>query len=73
VSGALAERVFVAKLESVGFTDITVLNRQPFGMDRAADYPLFTTDLIDLMDRLLSPRAKERVATAVTLTARRAG
>lgn len=71
MSGALAERVFVAKLESVGFADVIVLDRQPFSMAFAADYPLFTPDLIDLMDQLLSPQAKEQVATAVTLTARK--
>lgn len=71
MSGALAERVFASKLTSVGFTDITVLDRQPFSMAFAAEYPLFTPDLIELMDGLLSPQAREQVATAVTLTARK--
>lgn len=71
MAGALAERVFVSKLEKVGFTDVTVLDRQPFSMAAAADYPLFTPDLLELMERLLPSSAKERVATSVTLTARK--
>jgi hypothetical protein len=70
VSGALAERVFAQKLEGVGFDDIVVTNRQAFGMADAVDYPLFTRDLIELMERLLPPEAKRQVATSVTVTAR---
>ncbi len=69
MSGALAERVFVTKLQKVGFTDVAVLDRQPFSMAAAADYPLFTPDLLELMERLLPSSAKEQVATAVTVTA----
>ena len=71
MAGALAERVFVSKLEKVGFTEVRVLDRQPFSMAAAANYPLFTPDLLEHMERLLPPSAKERVATAVTLTARK--
>lgn len=69
MSGALAERVFVSKLQKVGFADVAVLDRQPFSMAAAADYPLFTPDLLELMQRLLPSSAKEQVATAVTVTA----
>jgi len=69
VAGALAERVFVSKLEKVGFTNVTVLDRQPFSMAAAADYPLFTPQLLDLMERLLPSSARQQVATSVTVTA----
>ncbi len=69
MAGALAERVFVSKLEKVGFTNVTVLDRQPFSMAAAADYPLFTPQLLDLMERLLPSSARQQVATSVTVTA----
>ena len=71
MAGALAERVFVSKLAKVGFTDVTVLDRQPFSMAAAADYPLFTPDLLELMERLLPPSARQQVATSVTVTAQK--
>lgn len=70
MSGALAERVFAEKLEKVGFTDITVVERRAFGLADAARYPLFTDELIELMERLLPRRQHDEVAVAVTLTAR---
>ncbi|MEX1004726.1 MAG: hypothetical protein WD990_02150 [Acidimicrobiia bacterium] len=71
MSGALSERVFVKKLHNVGFTGIEVVERYPFGLEDAAQYPLFTPDLIDLMGDLLSPAQKAEVATSITVTARR--
>jgi hypothetical protein len=56
VSGALAERVFVKKLENVGFDRIEVVERTPFGIDDASHYPLFTPEVIGLMHELLMPR-----------------
>jgi arsenite methyltransferase len=71
VSGALAERVFAHKLEKVGFTDLTVVERRPFGIADAARYPLFTPEVIGLMDELLPPERHDEVATGVTFTARK--
>ena len=70
MSGALAERVFATKLENVGFTDVAIHERRPFGLTDAARYPLFTPDLIELMDQLLPDDQKHQVAVAITLTAR---
>jgi hypothetical protein len=69
VSGALAERVFVKKLKNVGFVDIEVVERHPFGLSDAVHYPLFTPDLIDLMTSLLTPERQAEVATTVTVRA----
>jgi arsenite methyltransferase len=71
VSGALAERVFAHKLAKVGFTGLVVRERRPFGLEDAARYPLFTTDLIELMRTLLPPERQAEVAVAVTVTARK--
>jgi arsenite methyltransferase len=69
VSGALAERVFVKKLENVGFTRIEVIERHPLALADAADYPLFTPDLIELMTELLPPDRHTELATSITVQA----
>jgi hypothetical protein len=71
VSGALAERDFVERIEKAGFLDVAILERRPVGVPDCALYPLFTPDLLDLMRRLIPPEGQERVATAIVLTARR--
>lgn len=71
MAGALTERVFVDKLVGVGFRDVEVLGRVPFGLGDAAEYPLFTPDLIELMRVLLPAARQSEVALAITLTARK--
>ncbi len=71
MSGALAERVFARKMANVGFANISVVERQPFGLTDVARYPLFTPDLIELMRYLLPPDRHVEVAIAVTMTAHR--
>lgn len=69
MAGALAERVFVDKMTSVGFAGVEVGERYGFGLTDAARYPLFTPDLIEFMETLLTPEQKAQVAVAVTVTA----
>lgn len=69
MSGALAERDFVKKLERVNFSDIEVVRREPFGVDDAALYPLFTEDLIEIMRRVIPVEKQDRVATSVVIKA----
>ena len=71
MSGALAERVFARKMTNVGFTDIEVVERRRFGLADVARYPLFTPDLIRLMERMLPSAQQTQVAVAVTVTAAR--
>jgi arsenite methyltransferase len=70
VSGALAERDFVQKLEKAGFVDIAVRHREPVSVDDCALYPLFTEDLLELMRRLIPADKQGNVATSVVITAR---
>jgi hypothetical protein len=37
----------------VGFVDVEIVERHPFQLDDASGYPLFTSELIDMMRRLL--------------------
>jgi arsenite methyltransferase len=69
VAGALTERDFVAKLEKAGFEEVEVVSRDARSVDDSALYPLFTTEVIELMRRLLSPERQQRVTTAIVLRA----
>jgi arsenite methyltransferase len=69
VSGALAERDFVKKLQKAGFIDVEVVERTPFGIDDCALYPLFDDDLIRLMRETIPPDKQDSVAISVVLKA----
>ena len=69
MSGALAERVFVSKLHRVGFHDIQIVDRFGFSLERAADYPLFTPDLIALMRQLIPADRHHQIAISLIITA----
>ena len=69
MSGALAERAFAAKLRKVGFANVWIGEKVPYGIDQAALYPLFTSDLVDLMRRLIPQERQERVAISVIVKA----
>lgn len=67
----MAERVFARKLEKVGFADVRIGERTPYGIERAALYPLFTPEIIRLMNRLIPPERRDAVAVSVIAKARR--
>jgi arsenite methyltransferase len=69
----MAERVFAGKLERAGFADIWVGGHRPFGIDQATLYPLFTSDVIEVMRRTIPPDRQGHVATGVIVKARKPG
>ncbi len=70
MSGALAERDFVEKLQKAGFGQIEIPVRLDWGVDECALYPLFTDELIELMRTLIPPEDQGRVAKSIVLKAR---
>ena len=70
MSGALAERDFVEKLQKVGFVDVQVVHRNPWGIDDCALYPLFDDDLIELMRRLIPSERQNHVGESIVIKAR---
>jgi arsenite methyltransferase len=70
VAGALTERDFVTKLERAGFTDIEIVERTPLGVDDCALYPLFTSDVLDLMRTLIPTERQQTIGVAVVVRAR---
>lgn len=69
MSGALAERDFVHKLERSGFTAIEVVGRRPWGVADCRIYPLFTEDLIDLMERLIPREERDHIGESIVIKA----
>ena len=67
----MAERVFARKLEKVGFTDVWIGEKQPFGIEQAATYPLFTDEVVELMRELIPPERQDSVAISVIAKARK--
>ena len=71
IAGALSERVFGTKLANAGLTEITMDERSDLTVDDMALYPLFTPEVLDLMRRLLSDEAQQRIATSIIVRARK--
>jgi hypothetical protein len=67
----MAERVFAAKLEKSGFVEVWVGGHRPFGIEEASMYPLFTTEVIDLMRSTIPLEHHHHVATGVIVKARK--
>ncbi len=59
------------KLQKAGFADIQRGEEQPFGLDEASQYPLFTPDLIALMRRVIPPERHATVVHMVIFSARK--
>lgn len=70
MAGALTERDFVTKLERASFIKIEILERSPMGIDDCTLYPLFTTDVLDLMRTLIPPQRQQTIGTAIVVRAR---
>jgi arsenite methyltransferase len=69
----MAERVFAGKLERAGFADAWVGGHRPFGIDQAALYPLFTSEVIQVMRRTIPADHQDHVATGVIVKAGKPG
>jgi hypothetical protein len=65
----LSERVFVHKLKRIGFSDVVVKERSTFSLDQAAQYPLFTGEVIQLMRDLIPQERHAALAVSVIITA----
>lgn len=71
MSGALAERAFATKLRKVGFADVWIGDKVPYGIEQAALYPLFTPELVQLMRKLIPQERQDRIAISVIVKARK--
>jgi hypothetical protein len=67
----MAERVFAGKLEKAGFGEVWVGGHRPFGIEEASMYPLFTSEVIDVMRSTIPLEHQDHVATGVIVKARK--
>lgn len=70
MSGALAERDFVKKLQRMGFEEVEVVDREPWGVGDCALYPLFDDDLIALMKRVIPSEQQAHIGDSIVVKAR---
>ena len=71
MAGALTERAFVERLAKSGFADVTVLERETYGVSELEAEPLFPHDLIAAMRRLIPPDVQERIGVRIVVTAKK--
>lgn len=71
ISGALSETVLTKKLAHAGLDDVRLEERVIFDIEDVALYPLFTSEVLELMRRTMSEEAQRRVADSVIIHARK--
>lgn len=69
MSGALAERDFVEKLQRAGFVDVAVVDRRPWSIADCELYPLFDDELVALMKRTIPPERQGRIGDSIVVKA----
>jgi hypothetical protein len=63
--------VLLKKFFNVGFADIAVVERQSFGLSDVARYPLFSSDFIDFLRRLMPPERHAELVLSIVIVARK--
>ena len=63
--------MLIKKFFNVGFDDIAVVERRSFGLSDIARYPLFTSDFIDFLRRLMPPERHAELVHSIVITARK--
>jgi hypothetical protein len=59
------------KFFNVGFAEIEVVDRRPFGLEDLARYPLFAPEFVEFLRRALPIHRHAELVFAVTVTARK--
>jgi hypothetical protein len=63
--------VLLKKFFNVGFGDIVIAERRCFGLDDIALYPLFTSEFIDFLRRLMPPERHADLVQSIVIVARK--
>jgi hypothetical protein len=63
--------VLLKKFFNVGFDDIAVVERRRFGLSDIARYPLFTSDFIDFLRRLMPTERHAELVLSIVIVARK--
>jgi hypothetical protein len=65
--------VLLKKFFNVGFGDIAVVDRRSFSLSDIARYPLFASDFIDFLSRLMPPERHAELVLSIVIAARKPG
>jgi SAM-dependent methyltransferase len=71
ISGALSAQVLTRKLDRSGLVDVELTDLGALTLDDVALYPLFTSDVLALMRRLVPADTRQHIATSVLARARK--
>ena len=63
--------MLLKKFLNVGFEEIAVRDRRPFGLDDIRRYPLFSPDFLDLLRRAMPSPRHDELVYGVVVTARK--
>ena len=65
------EPVLLKKFFNVGFEEICVAERKPFGLEDLSRYPLFAADFLDFLRRVIPPERHRELVYSITVVARK--
>jgi len=63
--------VLTKKFVNVGFEEIALGERRPFGFDDLRRYPLFSPEFLDILRRVMPPQRHDELVYGVVVTARK--
>ncbi len=63
--------MFLKKFFTVGFEDIAVLERRPFGLDDLRRYPLFAPEFIDFLRRVMPEHRHREMVFSIVVAGRK--
>lgn len=67
------EPVLLKKFFNVGFEEIRVVERKPFGLEDLSRYPLFAPDFLDFLRRVIPSERHRELVYSITIVARKPG
>ncbi len=63
--------MLLKKFFNVGFEDIAVVERKPFGLTDLARYPLFTKEFLAFLRNVMPVHRHEELVFSIVVTARK--
>ncbi|MBI4736490.1 MAG: hypothetical protein HY766_10625 [candidate division NC10 bacterium] len=63
--------MLLKKFFNVGFEEIVVAERKPFGLGELTRYPLFTKEFLEFLKKIMPPHRHEELVFSIVLTARK--
>jgi hypothetical protein len=65
------EPVLLKKFFNVGFEEIDVVERTPFGLEDLSRYPLFAPDFLDFLRRVVPSERHRELVYSITIVAQK--